>query len=67
MDAIGYASGKFPGEQVDFIFDIQPGQMEAAEASWRLMGEIVRRLPNRPLATLAFKMTLMFCRCKPPT
>lgn len=55
MDAIRYASGKFPGEQVDFIFDIQPGQMEAAEASWRLMGEIVPPATKSAIGNVSFQ------------
>jgi hypothetical protein len=31
---------RYPGERVDFHFDIQPGQMEAATASWERLKEV---------------------------
>src|SRR5260370_24112782 len=34
------AADRYPGQKIDFIFDIQPGQMEAAVGSWEHMKEI---------------------------
>lgn len=35
-----YAADQYHGQKIDFIFDIQPGQMEAAVGSWEHMKEI---------------------------
>jgi len=57
-DVIRYAAKKFPGEPVDFIFDIQPGQMEAAEASWERMREIVPSDTKSAIGNVSFQNDL---------
>jgi hypothetical protein len=37
---VEYAATEYPGERIDFIFDIQPGQMEAAVDSWERLKEV---------------------------
>jgi hypothetical protein len=34
VQLVEYAAQHFPGQSIDFHFDIQPGQMEAATGSW---------------------------------
>jgi hypothetical protein len=35
-----HAADRLPGERIDFHFDIQPGQMEAATASWERLKRV---------------------------
>jgi hypothetical protein len=40
VDLVEYAASHFPGQSIDFCFDIQPGQMEAAVGSWERLREV---------------------------
>jgi hypothetical protein len=52
--AVQYVHASAPTEQVEFTFDIQPGQMDAAFASWQRMRDVAPLGMNAIIGNVSF-------------